>query len=103
MEQEQLQEKKGINGVVYIGGKNISNYTTAVVMQLTQEGLNEVIIKARGKYITRCVDISQIIVNRLLTDKVEISDIKLDSESFINNENREIRVSTMEIRIIKIM
>jgi len=34
---------------VYIGGKPFMNYVTAVVMQFTTKGSQEVIVKARGK------------------------------------------------------
>lgn len=102
METKQIQEEKTRNNnesVVFVGMKPFGNYTTAVVMQMTREGSQECTIKGRGKFVTRCVDVAQVVVKRLLQDKVEICDIKIDSESFNNKENREIRVSTIEIKI----
>ena len=66
-------------------------------MQFTTQGANEVLIKGRGKFITRCVDVGEVASKRFLTDQIEVADVKLDSEAFKNNEGSDIRVSTIEI------
>jgi len=77
------------------------NYVTGVVMQFTTKGANEVIVKARGKFISRAVDVAEVSVKRFLKDEIEISDIKIDSEEFQNKEGKEVRVSTIEILLKK--
>ena len=87
--------------VVFVGGKPFMNYVTAVVMQFTTSGANKVIIRSRGKFISRAVDVAEIVNSRFLTDSVEISNVKIGSEDFKNKEGRQIRVSTIDIHIDK--
>ena len=66
-------------------------------MQFTTQGADEVVLKARGKFISRCVDIAEVSAKRFLENTVEVKDIKIDSEEFQNSEGRNVRVSTIEI------
>ncbi len=66
-------------------------------MQFTTQDAKEVLIKARGKFISRAVDIAEVAAKRFLENRVEIKDIKIDSEEFENKEGKTVRVSTMEI------
>lgn len=86
---------------VFIGNKPFMNYVTGVVMQFTTKGSNEVIIKARGKFISRAVDVAEVVRKRFLNNTVVISDIKIDSEDFTNKEGKELRVSNIEITLAK--
>ncbi|MEK6949281.1 MAG: DNA-binding protein Alba [Nanoarchaeota archaeon] len=86
---------------IFIGGKPFMNYVTAVVMQFTTKNADEVIIKARGKFISRAVDVAEVASKRFLEGAVEVKDIKIDSEGFKSEEGRDIRVSTMEITLCK--
>ncbi len=87
--------------VVFVGGKPFMNYVTAVVMQFTTSGANKVIIRSRGKFISRAVDVAEIVNSRFLTDSVEIANVEIGSEDFKNKENRQIRVSTIDIHLNK--
>lgn len=73
------------------------NYVTGVVMQFTTQNAAEVIIKARGKFISRAVDVAEVASKRFLNDQVKIAEIKIDSEEFQNKEGRQVRVSIIEI------
>lgn len=86
---------------IFIGGKPFMNYVTGVVMQFTTKNADEVVVKARGKFISRAVDIAEVASKRFLEGTVSVKDIKIDSEEFKNNEGRDIRVSTMEITLGK--
>ncbi|MEK6876698.1 MAG: DNA-binding protein Alba [Nanoarchaeota archaeon] len=86
---------------IFIGGKPFMNYVTGVVMQFTTKNADEVIVKARGKFISRAVDVSEVASKRFLDGTVSVKDIKIDSEGFKNNEGRDVRVSTIEITLIK--
>ncbi len=87
--------------VVFIGNKPFMNYVTGVVMQFTTQNAKEVVIKARGKFISRGVDIAEVSAKRFLENTVEIKDIKVDSEEFENKEGKQVRVSTIEITLVK--
>ena len=73
------------------------NYVTAVVMQFTTKEADEVIVKARGKFISRAIDVVEVATKRFLDGKVEVGDIKIGSEEFENQDGRKVRVSTIEI------
>ncbi|MFH1683032.1 MAG: DNA-binding protein Alba [Candidatus Woesearchaeota archaeon] len=91
----------GEDNSVFIGNKPFMNYVTAVVMQFTTKGTPEVIVKARGKFISRAVDVAEVSAKRFLDNTVEVKDIKIDSEEFTNKEGREVRVSNIEITLCK--
>lgn len=77
------------------------NYVTSVVMQFTTKNAAEVIVKARGKFISRAVDVAEVAVKRFLKDQVKLRDIRIDSEEFQNKEGRQVRVSTIEIYLVR--
>ena len=91
--------KKEDNNSIYVGGKPFLNYVTGVVMQFTTKNSKEVIIKSRGKFISRAVDIAEVTTKRFLEGTIEISEINTDSEEFENKEGKQVRVSTMEITL----
>jgi len=70
-------------------------------MQFTTQNANEVIVKARGKFISRAVDVSEVAAKRFLEGTVEIGDIKTNSEDFENKEGKKVRVSTIEISLAR--
>lgn len=86
---------------VFIGGKPFMNYVTGVVMQFTTQDAKEVIIKARGKFISRAVDVAEVVRKRFLENQVDLKGIKIESEEFENKEGRQVRVSTIEITLNK--
>jgi len=86
---------------IFIGGKPFMNYVTGVVMQFTTKNANEVTIKARGKFISRAVDVAEVASKRFLDGTVEVKDIKIDSEEFENKEGRQVRVSTIDVLLQK--
>lgn len=85
------------DNTIFVGGKPFMNYVTGVVMQFTTKNMEEVIVKARGKFISRAVDIVEVASKRFLEGQIGIKDIKIDSEEFKNDEGRQVRVSTIEV------
>ncbi len=85
--------------IVFIGGKSFMNYVTGVIMQFTTQNASEVVIKARGKFISKAVDIAEAASKRFLENTIEVKDIKINSEEFQNSEGKNIRVSTIEIML----
>ncbi len=84
---------------IFVGPKPFMNYVTGVVMQFTTKRAPSVIIKARGKFISRAVDIAQVATERFLEDQIKVDGIKIGSEEFRNDEGKDIRVSTIEITL----
>ncbi len=96
-----MTEDKVEDHSVFVGGKPFMNYVTGVVMQFTTQDAKEVVVKARGKFISRAVDVAEVVVKRFLENQVDISKINIDSEEFENKEGRQVRVSTIEITLAK--
>ncbi|MBU0472431.1 MAG: DNA-binding protein Alba [Nanoarchaeota archaeon] len=86
---------------IFIGGKPFMNYVTSVVVQFTTKEATEVIVKARGKFISRAVDVAEVAVKRFLKDQIAMKGIAIDSEGFQNKEGKDVRVSTIEITLKK--
>ena len=85
------------SNVIYVGKKNTMAYVLAVVTQLNQ-GASEIILKARGRAISKAVDVAEVVRNRFLQD-TQIDDIKIGSEEFEGKNGKTIRVSTIEIAL----
>ena len=86
---------------VFIGNKPFMNYVTGVVMQFTARNADDVVIKARGKFISRAVDVAEVAAKRFMENSIAVKDIKIDSEGFKSDEGRDVRVSTIEITLSK--
>lgn len=82
---------------IFIGAKPFMNYVTGVVMQFTTKNASSVIVKARGKFISRAVDVSEVATKRFLQGQAVVKNIAINSEEFTNNEGKLVRVSTIEI------
>ena len=86
---------------IFIGDKPFMNYVTGVVMQFTTKNAPEVFVKARGRFISRAVDVAEVASKRFLVGQIAVKDIKIDSEGFQNKEGRDVRVSTIEISLAR--
>ncbi len=85
--------------IVYIGNKPVMNYVLAVVTQMNS-GVTEVILKARGRAISRAVDVAEIVRNRFISD-VDIESIDISTEEIVGNEGTSSNVSAIEIKLSK--
>ena len=85
--------------IVYVGNKPVMNYVLAVVTQMNG-GIPEVSIKARGRAISRAVDVAEIVRNRFITD-AELGTINIRTEEILNNEGISTNVSAIEIRLFR--
>ena len=85
------------NNEIFIGKKPLMTYVTATLVQLANEPM--VIIKARGKSITRAVDVAQIIVKRMNTLGYKIGPVKIGSELVQSQDGKTRNVSTIEVYI----
>jgi DNA-binding protein len=83
---------------VFVGRKPILNYVLAC-MTLFKSGQEEVQIKARGRAISRAVDVVEVLRNRYMPD-LQISNIGIGTE-YLESEytNQTSNVSTIEISL----
>lgn len=99
--EEKTEDKKN-NNSIFIGGKPFMNYVTGVVMQFTTKNAEEIVIKSRGKFISKAVDVAEISRRKFLSNqKIFVKDIKIGSEEFKNKEGKLVNVSTLEIILKK--
>ncbi|MDY6930337.1 MAG: DNA-binding protein Alba [Halobacteriota archaeon] len=87
------------DNVIYIGNKPVMNYVLAVVTQFNS-GSNEVVIKARGRSISRAVDTSEVSKNKFLPE-IKVKDIKIGTEVMKGERGDNINVSFIEISMGK--
>ncbi|MCS6784024.1 MAG: DNA-binding protein Alba [Candidatus Caldarchaeum sp.] len=87
--------EKQIAPTVLVGKKPAMSYVLACLTGF-QSGSKEIVVKARGKAISRAVDVVQIVKNRFLTNLV-VKDIRLGTEQITDEQNRTVNVSTIEI------
>ena len=86
------------DNIIYVGNKPVMNYVLAVVTQFNN-GANEVLIKARGRAISRAVDVAEIARKRFLSE-VDVKDIAISTES-LGTEDGNTNVSAIEITVGK--
>ncbi len=99
---EETQKKSDKDNIIFIGIKPFMNYVTAVVMQFKNKGQNEVVVSARGKFISKAVDVVEVARRTFLKEEnIQVKDIKISSEAFENKEGKRIHVSAIEIALIK--
>ena len=87
------------NNTVYIGKKPMMNYVLAVVGQFNV-GCENVVIKARGKSISRAVDVAEIVRNRYVTD-AKVQEIRIATEKLPDEAGKLTNVSSIEIFLAK--
>ena len=87
------------NNTIFVGSKPVMNYVLAVVTQFN-EGSDSVLLRARGKAISRAVDTAEIVRNRFVPDS-DVTDIQISTEEIENFNSEKTNVSIIEILIEK--
>jgi len=91
------EEGEADDNVIFVGNKPPTSYVLACVTQFN-DGADSVHIKARGKAISRAVDVAEITRNRFVED-AEIDNIDIATEVIETDEGEEINVSSMDITL----
>jgi len=96
------REEKEDTNIIFIGEKPFMNYVTGVVTQFQIKKRNEVVIKARGKFISRAVDVAEVSAKKFLKEEnIKVKNIVINSEEFENKEGKKVNVSTIDIVLVK--
>ena len=96
---EVKETKRMDDNVVYVGQKPTMAYVLAVITQFSGS-LKEVHLKARGRSISRAVDVAEIVKNRFL-ENVKVNDIGIGTEEREVEGGNKINVSTIDIKLLK--
>lgn len=97
MKGDSMTEKT--DNTVFVGKKPTMSYVLAVVTQFG-DGMTEVHIKARGRSISKAVDVAQIVRNKFVKD-VEIANVEIGTEKVTSEDGKELNVSTIDITLKK--
>jgi len=84
--------------VVLVGNKPPMSYVLAVVTQF-HNGANQVHVKARGRAISRAVDVAEIVRNKFMTD-LKVGSIDISTEN-LQGEQGNVNVSAIDIALDK--
>jgi len=103
VEEEVVEKKKTkefdlTDNVIFVGKKDTMSYIFAVMTQFNN-GVNEIVLKARGKAISRAVDVAERVRNQFVTD-ANPTDIRISTEE-IQGDEGTIKVSAIEITMSK--
>ena len=83
--------------MIYIGKKELMSYVLAVVTQFNNN-VPEVCLKARGKLISRAVDVAEIVRSRFIPD-AKVKHIGIATEELQSMDGRMAKVSSIEITL----
>lgn len=87
------------DNTVFIGKKPTMAYVLAVVTQFG-DGQSEVHLKARGRSISKAVDVAEIVKNKFVQD-AKVDEIQIGTEEIEGKESEKINVSTIDIVLRK--
>ena len=91
-----MVEPQSVN-VIHVGRKPVTNYVMAVLKLFEQDGVDEVVVKARGSNICKAVDTVEQVKNLILKDTY-VKEVRIGSEWFQDERTgRKRRVSVIEI------
>ena len=93
-----LRDSTGMDCVL-VGNKNVMSYVLACVT-LFNKGANEVVIKARGRLISRAVDVAEITRHRFISD-LTVKSIEIDTTTVQTDKGSDLNVSTIDITLSK--
>ncbi|MBX5320622.1 MAG: DNA-binding protein Alba [Candidatus Bathyarchaeota archaeon] len=85
--------------IVLIGKKPIMNYVVAC-LTFFNSGAQKVVIKARGRAISRAVDTVELLRRAFVKD-LQLKDISIGTEEVTRGEGQKTNVSTIEITVAK--
>lgn len=81
--------------VVHIGKKPTMNYVLAVVTHF-HSGARDVVVKARGRSISRAVDVAELVRGRFFLE-AKVRDVRIATEKVTAEDGRATNVSSIEI------
>jgi DNA-binding protein len=96
---EKKTEEKTDESFVLIGQKPVMKYVLACLTSFNS-GAERVVVKARGRAISRAVDTTELLRRAFLKD-VEVEKIEIGTEEMARPDRPKSNVSTMEIVLVK--
>jgi len=95
---EKLRDSDSMDCIL-VGNKNVMSYVLACVT-LFNKGAGEVVIKARGRLISRAVDVAEITRHRFISD-LTVKSIEIGTTTVQTDKGSDLNVSTIDITLTK--
>ena len=97
-EKKVLQDGDNMDCIL-VGNKNVMSYVLACVT-LFNKGAKKVIIKARGRLISRAVDVAEITRHRFVSD-LTVKNIEIGTTTVQTDKGSDLNVSTIDITLTR--
>ena len=99
-----MSESEKTDNVIFVGKQPAMVYATSVMLQ-AKDGHTTIFLRARGRSISRAVDVSQLALRRFVED-YKLGEIKVGTEEreYVDERTKEkkmVKVSTIEIELRK--
>ncbi len=95
---EKLRDSDNMDCIL-VGNKNVMSYVLACVT-LFNKGAEEVVIKARGRLISRAVDVAEITRHRFVSE-LKVKSIEIGTTTVQTDKGSDLNVSTIDITLTK--
>ena len=100
MPAKKTKEEVKDEDIVYIGRKPVMSYVLAAVTQINIRDSNKVVLKARGRAISKAVDVAEIVRNKFIQE-IKIDEIIIGTEEVKREDGSTSNVSSIEIFMSK--
>ncbi|ACB08057.1 MAG: DNA-binding protein Alba [Candidatus Korarchaeum sp.] len=88
-------------GIVFVGKKPAINYVMATTLQINR-GVKKIVLKARGRSISRAVDVAEITRLKYFPGKLKITDLRTGTEEIIDENGSRRDISVIEIEMTQV-
>lgn len=99
VKEENVKTVRTNDNTVLIGKKPIMNYVVAC-LAFFNSGAKNVVVKARGRAISRAVDTVELLRRAFVKD-LQLKNISIGTQEVIRGEGQKTNVSTIEITVAK--
>lgn len=87
------------SNIIYIGRKPVMAYCLAVMTALKGDE-SEVTLMARGRAISKAVDVAEVVRNKFISD-LNVKDIKIGTEQLENEDGSPRNISNISVILAK--
>ncbi len=86
------------SNTVIIGSKPIMNYIVASIT-LFNQGVEKIIIRARGRHILKAVDVTELLKN-VFFKEVIIDEILINTDVLHREDGKKVNISSIQIHLV---
>ena len=99
VDQKTSDKQRASADTVFVGKKPTMAYVLAIITQFS-EGTNTVHVKARGRAISKAVDVAEVVRHKFMKE-AKVENIAIATDDITTDDGNLLKVSTIEIKIKK--